>query len=239
MTKAEFQPLDRQIRNAFERVYDLNEEIERFVVRHQATHADFSADARFRERHLSYSSRVANEIGGGLSGLGGSAGIKAQILELDLRTPSTVTAFELDQVLSDSRLAGLGAAFVQAELDHGVNALFLASLAIHESDWGSSRIARDKNNLFGFGAYDQSPYASSFRFSTMAEGIDRVASYLSINYLREDGRHFSGGFSVRHLNRRYASDKAWGNKVANIMYLVDQEILGINTIVAGEGGESF
>ena len=38
---------------------------------------------------------------------------------------------------------------------------FIASIAIHESAWGTSQIAQEKHNLFGYGSYDQTPYESS------------------------------------------------------------------------------
>ncbi len=45
---------------------------------------------------------------------------------------------------------------------YNINGIFLASIAIHESGWGTSQIANDKNNLFGYGSYDATPYESSF-----------------------------------------------------------------------------
>ena len=58
-------------------------------------------------------------------------------------------------------------------------------MAIHESGWGSSKIAKDKKNLFGFGAYDRSPYDSAVTFATYEEGIETVAKYLVKNYINE------------------------------------------------------
>ncbi|MBR2290307.1 MAG: glucosaminidase domain-containing protein [Clostridia bacterium] len=73
--------------------------------------------------------------------------------------------------------------FYYAEQEYGINGVFLASLAIHESGWGTSRIALDKKNLFGYQAYDASPYASAKQFETYAEGIDLVARVLIKYYL--------------------------------------------------------
>ena len=58
--------------------------------------------------------------------------------------------------------------FFEIEQKYNINGVFLASVAIHESGWGTSLIAKDKNNLFGYGAYDSSPYQSSFSFDTFA-----------------------------------------------------------------------
>ena len=65
--------------------------------------------------------------------------------------------------------------FYYAEQEYGINGVVLASLAIHESGWGTSKIALNKNNLFGYQAYDNSPYASSKQFDSYSEGIDLVA----------------------------------------------------------------
>ena len=62
-------------------------------------------------------------------------------------------------------------------------------MAIHESGWGSSKIAKDKKNLFGFGAYDRSPYDSAVTFATYEEGIETVAKYLVKNYINEKKRN--------------------------------------------------
>ena len=45
----------------------------------------------------------------------------------DVTLPSNVTAFELNEVLKDTGLAGLGEAYVQAEMETGVNAVFLCA----------------------------------------------------------------------------------------------------------------
>ena len=77
--------------------------------------------------------------------------------------------------------------FYDAEQKYGINGIFLASIAIHESGWGKSRIAIDKHNLFGFGAYDESPYESAVTFDSYSEGALTVAAWLSTNYLNPAG----------------------------------------------------
>lgn len=52
----------------------------------------------------------------------------------------------------------------KAEELHGTNALYLLAHAIHESNWGKSKIARDKNNLFGIGANDGNPYQDAWTY---------------------------------------------------------------------------
>ena len=117
--------------------------------------------------------------------------------------------------------------FYKADINYNVNGVFLASIGIHESAWGTSKIARDKKNLFGYGAYDSSPYESAFTFETYYDGIEILAKSLSNNYLNPSGTilangdvatgaYFNGN-TAQAVNVRYASDKEWHNKVCKYM----------------------
>ena len=117
--------------------------------------------------------------------------------------------------------------FYYAEQEYGINGIFLASLAIHESGWGTSKIALDKNNLFGYQAYDGSPYNSAKQFSSYSEGIDFVARILIKYYLNPKGSSIYGGdvadgryynsSTIKGVNKHYASDSNWANTIYNIM----------------------
>lgn len=113
--------------------------------------------------------------------------------------------------------------FYYAEKQYGVNGVFLAAVAIHESAWGSSTIALNKNNLFGYGAYDSSPYESSYQFSDYAECIDLLARVFVKYYLNPvgtkiydgnvaDGMYYNGA-TLSGVNVKYATDKNWANGV--------------------------
>lgn len=117
--------------------------------------------------------------------------------------------------------------FYYAEQEYGINGVFLASIAIHESGWGTSSIALNKNNLFGYMAYDGSAYSSSASFSSYSEGIDLLARVLIKYYLNPSGTEIYGGniaegkyyngTTVKAVNKYYATDPNWGNSVYNIM----------------------
>lgn len=77
--------------------------------------------------------------------------------------------------------------FYYVEQAYGINGVFVAALGIHESGWGTSRIARDKKNLFGYGAYDMNAYASAYEYNGYAAGIDMIARVLMKNYLNPKG----------------------------------------------------
>ena len=122
------------------------------------------------------------------------------------------------------------AVFYNMEKKYNVNGIFLASMAIHESGWGTSQIASDKKNLFGYGSYDETPYESSYDFSDYSEGIETVAKSLAKYYLNPAGTKISGGETaaawyyngptLEGVNTRYASDKEWHKKVYSYMELL-------------------
>lgn len=139
---------------------------------------------------------------------------------LDLRTSSHMSAQEIDDFIrnanSSSPLFGLGAAFMEAQQKYGVNAQYLAAHAILESNWGTSAIAQDKHNLFGFQAYDDSPYASAAYFPEFRDSILYVAYYVRVNYLDPTGRYFVSS-TLQGMNVHYATDPDWGEKIASVM----------------------
>lgn len=124
-------------------------------------------------------------------------------------------------------------AFYNAEQKYKINGIFLAAIGIHESAWGTSSLAIDKRNLFGFTAYDRDPYNSATTFETYKEAIDTVAKALSVNYLHLSGEKITNeivstgtyynGTTVQSVNTRYASDENWANKVYKYMeYLYEK-----------------
>lgn len=117
--------------------------------------------------------------------------------------------------------------FYNVEKKYNINGIFLASMAIHESAWGTSQIAQEKHNLFGYGSYDSTPYESSFDFEDYSEGIETVAKSLVKYYLNPVGTKiydgetaiawYFNGPTLPGVNERYASDKEWHKKVYNYM----------------------
>lgn len=117
--------------------------------------------------------------------------------------------------------------FYNAEQKYKINGIFLAAVGIHESAWGTSSLAKDKNNLFGYTAYDRDPYNSATTFSSYEDAINTVAEALSKRYLHTAGTTITegviatgtyfNGTTVKSVNVKYASDEAWGEKVFNYM----------------------
>ena len=157
-------------------------------------------------------------------------------IEMDLNKSSGLTEKDFEKVLTNlsqdvnNVFKDNYKVFYDMDKKYNINGVFLAAIAIHESAWGTSTIANDKGNLFGYGAYDSSPYESSYTFNSYSDGIETVAKALAKCYLNPDGTKinndeeatgiFYNGSTVKDVNIRYASDPEWYTKVFNYMELL-------------------
>lgn len=113
--------------------------------------------------------------------------------------------------------------FYYVEQTYGINGVFVAAIGIHESAWGTSKIATNKNNLFGYGAYDMNAYASAYKYNGYAAGIDMIARVLMKNYLNPKGTNlyndekatgkYYNGNTLSAVNKKYATDNKWADSV--------------------------
>ena len=148
---------------------------------------------------------------------------------MDLRKPSGFTLEQFKKVLSDNPqdknniFKDNAGYFYYLEKQYNINGIFVAAIAIHESNWGTSEIARDKNNLFGYRAYDSVSYNSAESFANYSEGIDLIARVLVKYYLNPAGTEIYNGEkalgkyysspTLSGVNKKYATDSNWANGV--------------------------
>ena len=151
---------------------------------------------------------------------------------MNLNEPSGLSLNQFKKILTDDKdtkkvLQDNSQYFYYIESQYKINGVFVASMAIHESAWATSKIANDKKNLFGYGAYDSNPYNGAYNFSKYSESIDLVARVLVKYYLNPagtsiyvgetaSGKYYNGP-TLNGVNTKYASDKGWANKVYNYM----------------------
>ena len=152
----------------------------------------------------------------------------------NLTQPSGVSAATLRAFLQGSPLAADAQAFIDAEHQYHVSALYLAAHAVLETGFGTSEIYLRKHNLFGFGANDANPYQDAWTFSSDTACIDFVSWYVSVNYLTPPGsevppygsaagtapsvptgRYYNGP-TLLGMNVDYATDPLWAYKIAVI-----------------------
>ena len=151
---------------------------------------------------------------------------------MQLNKPSGLSLEQFKKVLTDDNdknniFANNAEYFYYIEKQYNINGIFVASVAIHESAWGTSRISLEKKNLFGYGAYDSSPYNSAYNFSDYSESIDLLARVFVKYYLNPKGTSIYGGevatgqyyngATLTGVNTRYATDKNWANSVYKYM----------------------
>ena len=157
---------------------------------------------------------------------------KSLSFDMDLNKPSGFTEEQFKMMLTDKNdknkvFEENAEYFYYIEEEYKINGVFVAAIGIHESAWGTSRIAKNKYNLFGYGAYDSNPYNGAYTFSNYSESIDLLARVLVKYYLNApgtiiyDGEKASGkyynGSNVSAVNKKYATDKNWANAVYKYM----------------------
>lgn len=174
----------------------------------------------------------------------GSQKSRAELLgslnfNMSLNKPSGLSLEQFKKVLSDERdvynvFEENAEYFYYVEKQYNINGIFIAAIGIHESAWGTSQIARNKLNLFGYGAYDSNPYNGAYTFSNISESIDLMARVLTKYYLNPAGTKiynsetavatYYNGPTVSGVNTRYATDKNWANAVYNYMKYLYEKI---------------
>ena len=124
-----------------------------------------------------------------------------------------------------SKLKNIGETLIFKQNQYGTNALMILSLAIHESSWGTSRIALDKNNLFGINATDSNPYENASTYESVDACVEYYASNLvSKGYCNPNSSNYNGSYfgdKGSGMNVKYASDPYWGEKAAATMMTLD------------------
>lgn len=157
---------------------------------------------------------------------------------MNLNNPSKFTIEQFKEMLTDEKdknkiFEENSDYFYYIEEQYNINGVFVAAIGIHESAWGTSKIATAKYNLFGYGAYDSNPYNGAYTFSSYSESIDLLARVLVKYYLNPsgtkiyDGQTASGkyynGNSLTNVNQKYATDKNWANCVyKHMQYLYNK-----------------
>ena len=150
-----------------------------------------------------------------------------------LRTYSKISGSTLDSYLeskgfkseSSSVLYGHGDDFIEDQNKYGVNGTIIYAMAIFESGYGTSDIAKSKNNLFGWGAFDNNTSAATTYGSVSDCVKSQMADNLS-NYLDESSNFYYWSMSLGNkgggISLKYSSDPYWPEKLASCYYDIDK-----------------
>ncbi|MGL6107352.1 glucosaminidase domain-containing protein [Romboutsia sp.] len=136
---------------------------------------------------------------------------------------------------SDSVLRNKGQAFLDAQEKYGVSANLILGVAMNESGRGTSKLAKEKNNIFGLNAVDSSPGQSADYFPSIDACIEDFAkNWMNNQYLNPKSWKYNGsnlGNKVAGINVMYASDPYWGEKAADFMHRMDRYISGRSNLI--------
>lgn len=131
----------------------------------------------------------------------------------DVTVVSDITYDEMYALLKDTTMRKLSGAFVEAEREYGVNALFLAGLVALESEWNTSPRAMRGNNIAGVAVYNDS--SPGVNYDSKRECILDVAKKLRENYLVESGQYYKG-LSSSNVEFYYCAKKDWNEQIDSI-----------------------
>ncbi len=127
----------------------------------------------------------------------------------DLHSASGLSVWAIDAYMEAmTGVPNLGPAFMEVEREEGINARAFVAAAMHETGGGWSYLARVKNNLFGWMAYDRDPLRSAMSFPSWDASVRYVGRQVRTLYLDPDGRWASMP-TLRAIGRTYASDPNW------------------------------
>ena len=160
----------------------------------------------------------------------------AYYLYLSSHSVTGYTAADFDNIIaskgytaSTSKMYGAGQYFKEAEATYGQNALMMFGTAMNESASGTSRIAMDKNNLFGYGAADSCAYDCAYSYNSVRDSIMDYAQKTGSSYSLATGKYYYGshyGNKSSGRNVKYATDPYWGEKQASNSFNNDKNYGG-------------
>jgi beta-N-acetylglucosaminidase len=157
--------------------------------------------------------------------------------KLPLYTKTSYTAEDLNRYVKENKpstigntvLETMGQKFKEIEEKHNINAMYMLSHAILESNWGTSKYAVENYNLFGIDAYDGTEEAG--KYNSYDEGLDALVNRLTnpnSGFFTKDFKYQGAFLGNKDLgmNVFYAADPYWGQKIAGQMHRIDVALQG-------------
>jgi flagellum-specific peptidoglycan hydrolase FlgJ len=131
-----------------------------------------------------------------------------------VKSDSGLVEAHIEEILKGTSLAGQGLekAILEIEELYGINAYFTIAVMKLESGNGKSKIAKDKNNLFGLNAIDGDQYNKAFSFKTKGDSVQKFGQLISKNYIDK------GYTTIEKVSAKYChANPKWSGVVKNIM----------------------
>ncbi len=116
----------------------------------------------------------------------------------DITKPYQGTAADLNKYLKGKGvLEGQGQAFIDAQKRYGISASALVGIAMNESAGGTSKNARQKNNVGGVRVAGSTTFKT---YSSVSECISDMARFLKSGYVNNSGRSLT---KLYQINAKY------------------------------------
>jgi flagellum-specific peptidoglycan hydrolase FlgJ len=131
-----------------------------------------------------------------------------------VKSDSKLTEEHIAQIFEGSSLAdnGLEKTILEIEQEYGINSYFTIAVMKIESGHGKSKIAKEKNNLFGLNAIDSDAYNKAYSFKTKGESVRKFGQLISKYYVDK------GYTSVEKVANKYCqANPKWSALVMSIM----------------------
>ncbi|NMD68806.1 SH3 domain-containing protein [Bacillus sp. DNRA2] len=145
-----------------------------------------------------------------------------------LNAKANVTAEQINQFINyktggkTTNMTGMGYAYLIAQEQSGLNAIYLLAHSGLETGWGTSTIVKTKYNYYGIGAIDSKPAEGAYDYTTKEGGIVAGACWISSNYVIRSGdtddvlpfyQPTIDNMRFDNSWHQYASDEAWAAKI--------------------------
>lgn len=131
-----------------------------------------------------------------------------------VKSDSRLTEENIVKIFEGTSLADheLEKTILEIEQDYGINAYFTIAVMKLESGHGKSKLAKEKNNLFGLNAIDGDAFNKAFSFKTKGESVQKFGQLISENYVDK------GYTSVEKVASKYCkANPKWSTLVMKIM----------------------
>lgn len=145
----------------------------------------------------------------------GSLDIATELPKLKINQIATIISkhFPNSTVIKPSDAQGI----YDAQMASGMSALALLAIGGLESGWGTSSIAKDKNNIWGWNATNRNPGGDATTFSQMSEGARDYANAFMNTYY--------DGYGAKSINSVGTGNNPSGKGYA---YLDDEITIDLN-----------
>ena len=134
-------------------------------------------------------------------------------LSKKVKSTSGLTEDDIARLLEGTALEGHGLeeAILEIEEEYGINALFTIAVMKLESGNGKSKLAREKNNLFGLNATGGGN-SKAYRFETKSDSVYKFGSLISKSYLAK------GYSTIEKVGKKYCpANPKWPSLIESIM----------------------